>query len=237
MSADPFRSSPGGAWRRPGAPVRDRPRIRPTATRLGTARLGGAGGPTDGTRARSRPGWRPVLRRGRRRGPASALPITAFTISCRGPGQKTPAHGRNVSLPRDRVRRRRALPTGVVDGHPGIRRLVDRMRAGRSRCRAAVPPVLPVDDGPAAGWCWPLGRNDLLELGPEQLLVAAHQVEKRIGFRGRGRLSGRSTRCGHRRSREAQALMACFSSSVLIMILRGFACSATGMRNVRTPAT
>jgi len=45
-----------------------------------------------------------------------------------------------------------------------------------------------MDDGPAAGWTWPRGRDDRLELGPDQLLVGNQQVEERVQVPARGRV-------------------------------------------------
>ena len=108
-----------------------------------------------------------------------------------------------------------------------LRRSPLRMRAGRPRCRT----------GPGR---WTTGRpfpsDDRVELRTHQLLVGIHKVEellvhalRRVDLTGR---DGGHDPC----HRGCQALMACRPSFLLLIsILRGLACSATGIFRVRTP--
>ena len=90
----------------------------------------------------------------------------------------------------------------------------------------------------------PFGGDDRIELGAQPFLVRAHEGEKSVVDRGSDQLVGeRVAGCrvhGHhlpfRESAPPQALMTLWVSvPVLIVILRGFAFSATGIRSVSTP--
>jgi len=82
----------------------------------------------------------------------------------------------------------------------------------------------------------PLRRDDRVEFGPQQLFVRAHEGEELFVLR-----CARETGSGqgdHDVTCPGQALIACRSSPLLLMtILRGLACSATGISKVSTPAS
>jgi hypothetical protein len=80
----------------------------------------------------------------------------------------------------------------------------------------------------------PFGGDDRLEFGPQQLLIGAEQLQELlVGARRRSPAVGVLEHHSHPR---AQALIACRSSLLLVMaILRGLACSATGICRVSTP--
>ncbi len=79
--------------------------------------------------------------------------------------------------------------------------------------------------------------DDCVELGREQVRIAADQVEELLVDGPCDAVADGG--CGwHGRPLSAQALMAWRSSPLLVMeILRGLACSATGITSVSTPAS
>ena len=82
----------------------------------------------------------------------------------------------------------------------------------------------------------PLRGDDGLELGPQQVLVGADQVNEGL-VGGRSLCTGGVQHLTHR-VHPAQALMArCSSPLVAMEILRGLACSATGIARVSTPVS
>ena len=86
-------------------------------------------------------------------------------------------------------------------------------------------------------WGGPFRGDDRLEFRAEQVLIRADQVEELVIDRWFDAGVGDGV-AGHDRSLPGQALMACRSSPVLVMeILRGLACSATGICRVSTPAS
>jgi len=83
--------------------------------------------------------------------------------------------------------------------------------------------------GPHAG-------DDLVELGPQQVLIAAHESEEPLVHVVRETATGGGNG-GHQLAR-AQASIACCSLPLLaIVILRGLARSATGICKANTPAS
>jgi hypothetical protein len=84
----------------------------------------------------------------------------------------------------------------------------------------------------------PFGIDDRVELGPQQFLIGQQQLEELLhgAIAGRRATATSQVPCHH--APPGQALMACFSSPCwVISILRGLACSATGMVKVNTPAS
>ena len=94
---------------------------------------------------------------------------------------------------------------------------------------------------------WPFRRDDGVELRPQQLIVGQQQIKELLlgtasvgvaSVIGGASVIGvvRRTDLRHHRHPDSQALMACWSLlSLLMEILRGLACSATGIRNLSTP--
>ena len=141
--------------------------------------------------------------------------------------------------------RGRALTPPPADH--GVVRSAER---GPSTPPAPAAPIAPVGSRRRDRWsragrtARPLTRDDGVELRPEQLLIGAHQLEELVikGAREPGPViasAGPCSRCGeHGASPPGQALMACWPAGwLLISILRGFACSATGIFSVSTPAS
>ena len=83
----------------------------------------------------------------------------------------------------------------------------------------------------------PLLGNDRVELRLKELLVRAHQLQELLVHTARDvNLSSRGG--GHEYHPRGQALMACWPSFLLLIsILRGLACSATGIFKVSTPVS
>lgn len=81
----------------------------------------------------------------------------------------------------------------------------------------------------------PSGGDDLIELGPQQILVGAQQVQELLVRAARGVHAVLMLDLGHV-SPSGYALIAWRSGPLLAMaILRGLAASATGICNVSTP--
>ncbi len=86
------------------------------------------------------------------------------------------------------------------------------------------------------GRAGPFSGNDRVELRPQQLLLGAQQLEELLIHAGRQSRSVGSRALRHRFHLPAQALMACRSPPLLLMeILRGLACAATGISKVSSP--
>jgi hypothetical protein len=99
---------------------------------------------------------------------------------------------------------------------------------GPSRSAGAVVRV-------GRGRAGPFRGDDGVELGPQQLLISAQQLNELLVRARRGIHAVGVQDPGHY-SHPRQALIACRSSPLLVMeILRGLACSATGICKVSTP--
>ena len=81
----------------------------------------------------------------------------------------------------------------------------------------------------------PFLGDDRVELRTQQLLVGAHQLEELLVPAGVAPTAAAGI-VGMSLTTHGQALMACRASFLLLIsILRGLACSATGIFRVRTP--
>ena len=133
--------------------------------------------------------------------------------------------------------RRRPLSCRLVVGallrsrHPGRRQLVAPPGAVRG---SATHPAM----GLARWRAGPFGSDDRVELGPQQFPIGQQQLEELLHGAAAGRRATATSQVPCHHASPCQALMACFSSPCwVISILRGLACSATGMVKVNTPAS
>ncbi len=133
-----------------------------------------------------------------------------------------------------------ALPRRAVDvAVPCWRAEAGRTGGCSAGSAAASMPAGVATSGRSGRRVGPFCGDDRVELGGDQVGVSADQVVELLVDRRRGAVTGEG--CGgHDRSSGSpgQALMARRSSPlVATAILRGLACSATGICRVRTPAS
>jgi hypothetical protein len=114
---------------------------------------------------------------------------------------------------------------------------------GQAPAAGLAPPPGSVGPSRSAGTMAWVGRgrggpfrgDDGVELGPQQLLISAQHLKELLVRARRGIHAVGVQHLGHY-SHPRQALMACRSSPLLVTeILRGLACSATGICKVSTP--